>query len=56
MKKMKGVMAAAGVATSPYPVYEDQKARLKHQSLLQDYEELEKVIIKLVPLGFYLFS
>ncbi|CAK9329745.1 unnamed protein product [Citrullus colocynthis] len=36
MKKMKGVV-------SQYPpVYDDSKARFKHQSLLQDYQDLEK--------------
>ncbi|KGN65169.1 hypothetical protein Csa_019695 [Cucumis sativus] len=35
MKKMKGVV-------SQYPVYEDSKTRFKHQSLLQDYHDLEK--------------
>lgn len=39
-RKMKrGVMEA-----SPYAVYEDAKSRFKHQSLLQDYLELQKVI------------
>ncbi|XP_028760887.1 uncharacterized protein LOC114719541 [Neltuma alba] len=36
MKKMKGVVPME----SPYASYEDQRARLRHQSLLQDYEEL----------------
>ncbi|CAL0320125.1 unnamed protein product [Lupinus luteus] len=36
MKKMKGVVF------NPYPLYEDQRARLRHQSLLQDYEDLHK--------------
>ncbi|PON41924.1 ribosomal RNA small subunit methyltransferase G [Parasponia andersonii] len=27
---------------SPYPVYEDARTRFKHQSLIQDYQELEK--------------
>ncbi|KAK9274681.1 hypothetical protein L1049_021932 [Liquidambar formosana] len=39
MKKMKGFVA---VESSPYPVYEDAKTRLKHQSLMQDYQELQK--------------
>ena len=26
----------------PYEVYQDQRARLRHQSLLQDYEDLHK--------------
>ncbi|KAF7838136.1 uncharacterized protein G2W53_006618 [Senna tora] len=33
MKKMKGV--------APYAVYEDQRARVRHQSLLLDYQELQ---------------
>ncbi|KAK7281532.1 hypothetical protein RIF29_09616 [Crotalaria pallida] len=37
MKKMKGV-----VVTHPYTLYEDQRTRLRHQSLLQDYEDLRK--------------
>ncbi|KAI9125811.1 hypothetical protein K1719_003229 [Acacia pycnantha] len=36
MKKMKGVIPME----SPYASYEDHKARFRHQSLLQDYEEL----------------
>ncbi|KAJ1410337.1 hypothetical protein SESBI_22074 [Sesbania bispinosa] len=39
MKKMKGVVP---VESPPYPVYEDQRARLRHQSLLQDYEDLQE--------------
>lgn len=39
MKKMKGVV---GMETSP--AYVNPKTSFKHQSLLQDYEELEKVI------------
>ncbi|KAL2502455.1 uncharacterized protein Fot_36303 [Forsythia ovata] len=40
-KKMKGVSLDS---TPPYAVgmYEDAKARLRHQSLLQDYQELQK--------------
>ncbi|XP_023516535.1 uncharacterized protein LOC111780386 [Cucurbita pepo subsp. pepo] len=37
MKKMKGA-----AALSQYPVYEDPKARFKHQGLLHDYQVLEK--------------
>ncbi|XP_054805666.1 uncharacterized protein LOC129308530 [Prosopis cineraria] len=36
MKKMKGAVRLE----PPYASYEDQRARLRHQSLLQDYEEL----------------
>ncbi|KAF1870653.1 hypothetical protein Lal_00026110 [Lupinus albus] len=36
MKKMKGVVS------NPYPLYEDQRTRLRHKSLLQDYEDLQK--------------
>ncbi|CAL0330422.1 unnamed protein product [Lupinus luteus] len=39
MKKMKGV----ALSTEPsYDVYQDQRARFRHQSLLQDYEDLHK--------------
>ncbi|XP_022988590.1 uncharacterized protein LOC111485789 [Cucurbita maxima] len=37
MKKMKGA-----AALFQYPVYEDPKARFKHQGLLHDYQVLEK--------------
>ncbi|EXB24579.1 hypothetical protein L484_004168 [Morus notabilis] len=39
MKKMKKVVS---LEASPYAVYEDARTRLKHQSLMQDYEELDK--------------
>ncbi|CAL0307063.1 unnamed protein product [Lupinus luteus] len=39
MKKMKGV--ALSMEPS-YDVYQDQRARLRYQSLLQDYEDLHK--------------
>ncbi|KAE8126061.1 hypothetical protein FH972_020811 [Carpinus fangiana] len=39
MKKMKGVIA---VEPSPYALYKDPRNRFKHQSLLQDFEELQK--------------
>lgn len=39
MKKMKGVVA---VEPSSYALYEDSRARFKHQSLMQDYQELQK--------------
>lgn len=39
MKKMKGVVS---VESPPYTVYEDQRVRLRHQSLLQDYEDLQE--------------
>ncbi|KAL5547522.1 hypothetical protein UlMin_002753 [Ulmus minor] len=39
MKKMKGV---APMEAYPYPVYEDPRMVFKHQSLVQDYQELEK--------------
>ncbi|XP_022754507.1 uncharacterized protein LOC111302887 [Durio zibethinus] len=44
MKKMKGVAAAAATVMeySPYAVYEDQRTRFKHQSLMQDFEDLHK--------------
>ncbi|XP_030510280.1 uncharacterized protein LOC115725020 [Cannabis sativa] len=38
-RKMKGV---AVMETPMYPVYEDARTRFKHQSLMQDYQELEK--------------
>lgn len=41
MKKMKKVVS---LEAPPYAVYEDARARLKHQRLNQDYQELEKVI------------
>lgn len=41
MKKMKGVVVS--VDSPVYPVYEDQRTRLRHQSLLQDYEDLLEV-------------
>ncbi|XP_057967412.1 uncharacterized protein LOC131157355 [Malania oleifera] len=37
-KKMKGV----ALGSSPYAAYEDAKSRIKHQNLLQDYQELQK--------------
>ncbi|GMI88491.1 INO80-BINDING PROTEIN 2B [Hibiscus trionum] len=40
MKKMKGV--AASVEYSRYAMYEDQRARFKHQSLMQDFQDLHK--------------
>lgn len=49
MKKMKGVV-------SQYPpVYDDSKARFKHQSLLQDYQDLEKVNFFFSFYGFGVF-
>ncbi|RDY11995.1 hypothetical protein CR513_03230, partial [Mucuna pruriens] len=36
---MKGALS---VESPPYAVYEDQRARLRHQSLLQDYEDLQE--------------
>ena len=41
MKKMKGVVA---MDASLYAVSEDPRTRFRHQSLLQDFEELQKVI------------
>ncbi|TKY54689.1 hypothetical protein E2542_SST19101 [Spatholobus suberectus] len=38
MKKMKGVVSME----PPFEVYQDQRTRLRHQSLLQDYEDLHK--------------
>lgn len=40
MKKMKGVVP---VEHSSYALYQDSRAKFKHQSLMQDYEELQKV-------------
>ncbi|MED6218812.1 hypothetical protein PIB30_030134 [Stylosanthes scabra] len=40
MKKMKGV--ALPMESSRYEVFQDQRTRLRHQSLLQDYEDLQK--------------
>ena len=40
MKKMKGIVP---MESPSYVVYEDQRAMFRHQSLLQDYEELQKV-------------
>ncbi|XP_039006407.1 uncharacterized protein LOC120133993 [Hibiscus syriacus] len=40
MKKMKGV--AASVEYSRHTMYEDQRARFKHQSLMQDFQDLHK--------------
>lgn len=37
-------------------VYEDSKARLKHQTLMQDYEELQKVLFCCGFLFFILFG
>ncbi|CAI0394597.1 unnamed protein product [Linum tenue] len=51
MKKMKGVAAAVVVGSSPSPYavaaaagagYDDPRIRFKHESLMQDYEELLK--------------
>ncbi|KAJ8750690.1 hypothetical protein K2173_015871 [Erythroxylum novogranatense] len=44
MKKMKGI-AAVAMESSPsayVPLYDDARTRFKHQSLLQDFEELYK--------------
>lgn len=38
MKKMKGVVSME----PPYEVYQDQRAMFRHQSLLQDYQDLHK--------------
>lgn len=40
-KKMKGV----DLGSSPYGVYVDAKARFKHQTLMQEYQELQKVVL-----------
>lgn len=40
MKKMKGV--AASMEYSPYAMYEDPRTRFKHQSLMQDFQDLHK--------------
>lgn len=39
-KKMKRV----ALESSPYVVFEENNARLKHQTLLQDYLELHKFL------------
>lgn len=41
--------------TTPYGVgvYEDAKSRLKYQTLMQDYEELQKVVNFLFFSGFF---
>lgn len=45
MKKMKGVVAAASMERTPvFSGYDDPRARFRHQSLMQDYEELLKVL------------
>ncbi|XP_020229259.1 uncharacterized protein LOC109810249 [Cajanus cajan] len=38
MKKMKGVLSME----PPYEAYQDQRTRFRHQSLLQDYQDLHK--------------
>lgn len=46
MKNMKGVVVGSSMEKSKAPsfaVYEDPRARFRHQSLMQDYEELLKV-------------
>ncbi|GMI95066.1 INO80-BINDING PROTEIN 2B [Hibiscus trionum] len=40
MKKMKGV--AAAIEFSPYAMYVDQRTRFRHQSLMQDFQDLNK--------------
>lgn len=42
MKKMKKIVP---LESPPYADYEDQRTRHRHQSLLQDHEELLKVVI-----------
>ncbi|GLT25366.1 hypothetical protein SLA2020_004980 [Shorea laevis] len=43
MMKMKGVASVAvPMEFSPYAMYEEQRNRFKHQSLLQDFAELQK--------------
>ncbi|XP_040997935.1 uncharacterized protein LOC121243940 [Juglans microcarpa x Juglans regia] len=39
---MKKTKRAVVMESSPYAVYEDPRTRFKHQSLLQDFEELQK--------------
>ncbi|KAG6625593.1 uncharacterized protein LOC122299511 [Carya illinoinensis] len=39
---MKKTKRAVVMESSPYDVYEDPRTRFKHQSLLQDFEELQK--------------
>ncbi|KAL4318527.1 hypothetical protein GQ457_18G013670 [Hibiscus cannabinus] len=40
MKKMK--VGAASMEYSPYAMYENQRTRFKHQSLMQDFQDLHK--------------
>ena len=47
MKKMKGA-----ASQHPSSVFDDSKIRFKHQTLLQDYHELEKVIFVFCFCGF----
>ncbi|KAL1097763.1 hypothetical protein V6Z11_D05G057300 [Gossypium hirsutum] len=43
MKKMKGVAAAAAVmAYSPYDMYDDQRARFRYPTHMEDIEDLHK--------------
>ncbi|MBA0622465.1 hypothetical protein Godav_008007 [Gossypium davidsonii] len=45
MKKMKGFAAAAAVmAYSPYDMYDDQRARFRYPTHMEDIEDLHKVL------------
>lgn len=48
-KKMKMV----ALESSHHVVFEDNKARLKHQTLFQDYQELHKVLKKIENWGCF---
>lgn len=45
-KKLKGVSSGS----NPYSAYEDARTKMRHQSLMQDYQELREVSLCL---GFY---
>lgn len=51
MKKMKGIAAMESSLVFEYP-----RSRFKHQSLMQDYEELEKVKKAFMGFRILLFS
>lgn len=53
MKKMKAAVAAMDFSPPSYAaMYEDPRIMLKHQSLMQDYDELYKVVAFLGFLAF----
>ncbi|KAG6740865.1 hypothetical protein POTOM_056334 [Populus tomentosa] len=51
MRKMKGAAAADSSPPSYATMYEDPRIVFKHQSLMQDYEELYKLLLMLRPKG-----